>query len=91
MKTEMEPGGVICAVDVSDFDQAVIDLAAMFAKQANLDLDLLHVTLFPDPVNAAWPAYVGSPDQMIQDQFQLQDQSTSASVRAYYAGNRRSV
>lgn len=72
MKTEMKPNGVVCAIDVNDYDQAVVDLAATFAKQANVDLDLLHVTLFANPVNAAWPAYVGSPDGMIQDNRLLQ-------------------
>jgi len=69
--------GVVCAIDVNDYDQDVIDLAAMFAKQFGVDLDLLHVTLFPDPTNAAWPAYVGSPAALIQDDHRLRDITTN--------------
>lgn len=72
----MKENGVICAIDVNDFDQKVIDLAAEFAKQFEVDLDLLHVSLFPDPSNAAWPAYLGSPDIIIQDNRLLRAIST---------------
>ena len=63
----MKKNGVICAIDVNDFDQDVVDLAARFAARIGVDLDLLHVTLFPDPANAAWPAWLGSPGVVIQD------------------------
>ena len=62
---------VICAVDVNDYDQDVIDLAATFARQFGVDLDLVHTTLFPDPNNAAWPAYLGSPNVLIEDNHRL--------------------
>ena len=61
----MNENGVICAIDVNNYDQDVVDLAASFAKQFEVDLDLLHITLFPDPSNAAWPGYLGSPNTMI--------------------------
>jgi len=67
----MKENGVICAIDVNDYDQDVIDLAAEFAKQFDVDLDLLHVSLFPDPNNAAWPAYLGSPNAIIEDNRRL--------------------
>lgn len=67
---------VICAVDVNDYDQDVIDLAATFAKQFGVDLDLVHTTLFPDPNNAAWPAYLGSPNVLIEDNHRLRKLST---------------
>ena len=63
----MNTKGVICAIDVNDFDQQVVDLAAGFAGQFGVDLDLVHVSLFPDPSNAAWPAYLGSPSVIIED------------------------
>ena len=63
----MSEVGVLCAIDVNDYDQDVIDLAAQFAKHFGCDLDLLHVTLMPDPTKAAWPAYVGAPNELIQD------------------------
>ena len=72
----MKKNGVICAIDVNDFDQNVVDLAAMFAKQFGVDLDLLHVTLFPDPSNAAWPGYLGSPNTIIQDNHRLRAVTT---------------
>lgn len=67
----MNKKAVICAIDVNDYDQDVVDLAARFAKTFGVDLELVHVTLFPDPNNAAWPAYLGSPDALIQDNHRL--------------------
>lgn len=63
----MKKNGVICAIDVYDFDQDVVDLAAEFARSAGVDLDILFVSLFPDPSNAGWPGYLGSPQSFIQD------------------------
>lgn len=63
----MNKNEIVCAIDVNDFDQQVVDLAATFAKQFNVKLNLLHVTLFPDPTNAAWPAYIGAPNELIRD------------------------
>lgn len=72
----MKNSNVICAIDVNDFDPGVVDVAANFAAQFGVGLDLLHVTPFPDPMNAAWPAYVGSPDPVIRDQQRLQEIDT---------------
>ena len=63
----MKKNGVICAIDVNDFDQDVVNMAAEFAKQFGVDLDVLHVSLLPDPANAAWPFYLGSPKVIIRD------------------------
>ncbi len=68
---------VICAIDVNDYDQDVIDLAASFAKRFGVELNLVHVTLFPDPKNAAWPASLGSPDVLIQDSLRLRSIMTN--------------
>lgn len=63
----MSQSRVVCAIDANDFDQQVVDLGAEFAQMFGVELDLVHVTLFPDPTNAAWPAYLGSPDALIED------------------------
>lgn len=67
----MENDAVICALDVNDFDQDVVELAARFAKHFSASLHLLHVTSFPDPSNAAWPAYLGCPNVLIDDNRRL--------------------
>lgn len=69
----MKKNGVICAIDVNDYDQDVVDLAAEMAKQFGLDLDLIHITLFPDPGNAASPACLGSQSALIGDHRRLLD------------------
>ncbi len=69
--------GVLCAIDVHDYDQQVIDLAACYAKQFAVDLDLIHVTISPDPAKAAWPGYVGAPDELIRDEHLLQELATT--------------
>ncbi len=63
----MKKDTVVCAIDVNDFDQSTVDTAAAFAEHFETQLDILHVTLFPDPMNSAWPAYLGSPNQLIKD------------------------
>jgi len=73
----MKKNGVICAIDVNDFDQNVIELAATYARHFGVDVDLLHVTLIPDPSTAAWPAYVGSPNLLIRENQMLQKITTS--------------
>lgn len=73
----MKKNGVLCAVDVHDYDQQVIDLAASFAKRFGVDLDLIHVTLSPDPTKAAWPAYVGAPDELARGNRLLRQLATS--------------
>ncbi|MGI9518289.1 MAG: universal stress protein [Pirellulaceae bacterium] len=67
---------VMCAVDVNDFDQEVVDMAAYFASHTGRPLDLVHVTLMPDPSRAAWPAFMGSPDSLISDARLLEKIST---------------
>ena len=67
----MNQRSVVCAIDVNDYDQDVIDLAANFALQFGVDLDVVHVSIFPDPTLAAWPAYVGSPNILIADNRRL--------------------
>ncbi len=73
----MKKKGVVCAIDVNDYDPDVIDLAADFAKRFGVELNLIHVTLFPDPTKAAWPAYVGSPNELIKDNQRLRKISNS--------------
>ncbi len=73
----MKKNGIICAIDVNDFDQDVVDAAATFARHFGVDLDLVHVTLFPDPANSAWPGYLGSPDTMINDNRRLRAVQTN--------------
>ena len=68
---------VICAIDVNDYDQDVVDLAATFARQFKVGLDLVHVTIFPDPSNAAWPAYLGSSHVLIEEHRRLQKIGTN--------------
>jgi universal stress protein A len=73
----MHENGVICAIDVNDFDQDIVDLGAYFAKQFGVNLDIVHVTLFPDPTISTWPAFVGSPNLMIKDNRRLMLISTN--------------
>ena len=75
---------VICALDVNDYDQDVVDLAATFARRLGVELDLVHITLFPDPSNAAWPAYLGSPNAMIEDNRRLRKIGTNVSEVAVH-------
>ena len=80
----MQKQNVICAIDVNDFDQDVIDLAAKFADHFGVGLDILHVSLFPDPTVAAWPGYLGSPNVVIQDNRRLRKVTTQvAGVELY--------
>lgn len=65
--TEMKQNGVICAIEAHDRCQEVVDLAAMFAKQHGVDLDLVHVTYSPDPAATAWPGYIASPHELSRD------------------------
>ena len=68
--------GVLCAIDVTDYDQDIVDLAAEFAKQFQQDLDLIHVTLSPDPKRARWPAFVGVPNELERDNRLLREINT---------------
>lgn len=76
MTAEANGNNVMCAVDVNDFDQEVVDMAAYFASHTGRSLDLVHVTLMPDPSRAAWPAFMGSPESLISDARLLQNIST---------------
>jgi nucleotide-binding universal stress UspA family protein len=79
MTNEMNPNGIICAINVNDFDQDVVDLAATFAQQAHTDLDIVHVTLFPDPVHSSWPSYRVSPYALLDNDRLLQKVTTTVS------------
>jgi len=72
----MNKNSVLCAIDVNDYDQQVVDMAATFAKQFRVNLNILHVTLFPELSNAAFPAYVGSPNELIKDNRLLKEITT---------------
>jgi universal stress protein A len=72
MTEEIPKNGIVCAIDVNEYDQSVVDLAATYAAHFGVDLDLLHVTMIPDPATAAWPAWVGSPNLLIRDHERLQ-------------------
>ena len=68
---------VMCAVDVNDFDQEVIDMAAFFAKQLGNPLDIVHVTVMADPSRATPNAVGGSTEPLIADERLLQQIKTS--------------
>ena len=73
----MIKNGVICAIDVNDYDQDVIDFAANFAKQFGVKLDLLHVTLFPNTAHKTIYAYVGSSSVYRRERRMLEALTTS--------------
>jgi universal stress protein A len=73
----MKKNGVICAIDVNDYDQDVIDFAASFAKQFGVKLDLLHVTLFPNTAHKTIYAYVGSSSVYRRERRMLEALTTS--------------
>ena len=73
----MNEGNVLCAIDVNDFDQNVVDVAARFASQFGVDLELIHVTLVPDPMKAAWPAYTGDSNEIAKDNQRLREIGTT--------------
>ena len=77
MVVTMKKNGVACAIDVNDFDQEVIDSAGAFAKQIGVDLDLVHVSLFPNPGEAVLPGYLGSPNVIIQDNRRFRQVTTN--------------
>ena len=80
----MNPQRVACAIDVNDFDQAVIDLAASFAGQFDVDLDIIHVTIAPDSAGTAWNSYAGEPHELIRDGRLFSDVCTNvAGVRVH--------
>lgn len=69
--------GVLCAIDVNDYDQDVVDLAARFAQLYQCDVDLLHVTLAADPTEFPWQAYTGPAKDVVHDSQRLSEISTS--------------
>lgn len=71
----MRKNSVICAIDVNDFDQEVVDLAAEFSRHFGVALDILHVTLSHDPGQSPWPAGPGSSNLefIIQDNRRLRE------------------
>lgn len=73
----MKKNGVILAIDVNDFDQDVLDLAAEMAKQFEVDLDLLHVTLIPDPGSSISPAGLNSQTGLSGDHRRLLNMKTN--------------
>ncbi len=58
---------VVCAIDVTDFDQGVVDLAAIYARHFDVQLDLIHVTAAPEMGTETWPPNVGPPIRMIEE------------------------
>ena len=78
----MQKNGVICAIDVNDFDTDVINLAAQFAQYHGVDLDLVHVSVYPDPGTNAWPSYVGAQSSLEQEQEKLREIAEGVSLVA---------
>ena len=62
---------VACAIDVYDYDQHAIDLAATYAKHFGTALDLIYVTTAADFRSSLWPKPVGSATQVIADSRRL--------------------
>ena len=62
-----EKNNVVCAIDVTDFDQGVVDLAATYAKYFKVRLELVHVTAAPNRGTENWPPDVGSPSRLIEE------------------------
>lgn len=79
----MEKNSVICAIDVNDFDQTIVDLAATFAKHHQVTLHLLHVTPTAKPTNPRSanlaPTYARAPKELQPDNLLLREISTSVS------------
>jgi universal stress protein A len=76
----MKKDGVICAIDVNDFDPNVINLAAQFARHHGVDLDLVHVSVYPDPRTSAWPSYVGAKSALDIEQEKLRTIASEVSL-----------
>lgn len=67
----MKKNGVVCAIDVNDYDQDVIDLAAEFAKRFGVDLDLIHVTFLSAQGDVTSAAYLNSQTALVGDHRRL--------------------
>ena len=84
-------GTVVCAIDVNDFSAEQVELAAQLANSMNLPLDLVHVTVAPDPVHSPWPAYLGPSSQLICDNRRLRELQPSVkglAVRHHHLSGR---
>ncbi|MEZ6095378.1 MAG: universal stress protein [Pirellulaceae bacterium] len=75
------PTKIVCAVDVNQFDQKQVDLAAMFANLENALLEIVHVTVFPEFEGMELPGYRGSPAAIIDDGAKLQQVEPSIPVK----------
>lgn len=72
----MQKNTVICAINVNDYDQDVVDMAAMMAKHFDVGLDLLHVTLFPNTANVSVYNYVGETSVVNREKKRLDEIQT---------------
>ena len=68
---------IVCAIDVNDFDQSVIDLAAKFAHHYGARLDVLHVSLGTDLSKESLPSMFGTSAELINDHQKLREVSTN--------------
>lgn len=71
------PRNVACAIDVYDYDQNVIDLAATYAEHFGTALDLIYVTAAAEFKSDLWPKPVGSASQLIADSRRLESCDTT--------------
>ena len=62
---------VLCAMDVNELDQSVIDAAALLASILGAELDLLHVTFAAERKLGPITDYQVSPVEVVQDQERL--------------------
>ena len=68
---------IVCAIDVNDFDQSVVDLAAKFALHYGVQLNVLHVTLSTDLTKNSMPSLFGTSAELINDHKKLQEVTTN--------------
>lgn len=71
----MKSAGVLCALDVNDYDPEVVDLAATLARQYAVGLDLIHVTWMPE--SNAGASVTGAGQTQASDHELLQRVTTS--------------
>lgn len=67
----------VCAIDVNDYDQSVIDLAAKFAHHYGARLDVLHVSIGSDLSKESLPSMFGTSAELINDHQKLREVSTN--------------
>ena len=85
MNSIPESNNVMCAVDVNDVKQDLIDIAAEFARAFETDLDIVHVTLYPEPANTFYPGYLGVPDSVVDERENLkQIKPSNAKVKVVH-------